>query len=383
MFISIVFPVADFRSLHPQLAGRLWKPRWGEHDPQAHFARGFGSIQTRTKSGVGFVGENYYADCENLVRYPAQTFVSPLVDKKRPILSYPIYRRFYFDGQMSGRFEFGFRLNEASIDEIAMMANVKKTEVHYDPIVVVKELLSKAVDVHVPDTRRLHLDFKKISNALRDSYLLSSTKNDSLNKYDIESVGSNYVDVGRPFVFLRSGKETPTLTVRDKRSLLSEDFEMFGARSGVQGRRIDTVILQSPSSTKHETDKERLARLTYTQLRALSSAHSFYVQQVDRKKLTGASPLEPAIASMLERLQNLAPLDDDTYDASICKAMSEIVKNSDIDPSRLAEEIKNRFRPRWYRKLVPGFLQFLDKKADVAIEAAASTATKHALTGGL
>lgn len=38
----------------------------GEHDPQAHFARGFGSIHTRTKSGEGFIGENYYADCENL-----------------------------------------------------------------------------------------------------------------------------------------------------------------------------------------------------------------------------------------------------------------------------------------------------------------------------
>lgn len=383
MFVSIVFPVADFRSLHPHLAGRLEKPRWGEHDPQALFARGFGGIHTRTKSGNGFVGENYYADCENLVRYPAQTFVSPLVGKERPILSYPIYRRFYFDGQMSGRFEFGFRLNEASIDEIATIAKVRKTKVQYDPLVVIKKLLSKPVDIHVLDKRRFHLEFKNASHVLRDSYLLSSTKNDSSNKYDIDKVSSHYVDVGRPFVFLRSGKETPILTVRDKRPLVSEGFEMFGARSGVQGRSIDAVIIQSPSSTKREIDKERLARLTYTRLRALSFAHSFYLKQVDRKKLKGRSPLQPAIASMLDRLQDLAPLEVDTYDASVCKTMSEIVKNSDIDPSLLAEEINKRFKPRWFQKLIPGFFKFLDKKTDVAIEAAASTATKQALTGGL
>jgi hypothetical protein len=119
MYFAVVFPLADFRSLHRENAGRLERPAWGQTDPRAEFARGFGKIHTRTKSAAGYSGENYYADCDNVVKYPSQYFLHPIPGLLRSILAYPVYRRFYFDGQMSGRFELGFRLNEGSIYEIA------------------------------------------------------------------------------------------------------------------------------------------------------------------------------------------------------------------------------------------------------------------------
>ncbi len=134
MYFSVVFPLADFRSLHRDSAGRLRRPAWGQTNPMAEFARGFGKIHTRTKSGAGYAGENYYADCDNAVKYPSQYFLKPIPGLKRSILAYPIYRRFYFDGQMAGRFELGFRLNEGSIHEIARFEGRSSTAHRNSPL---------------------------------------------------------------------------------------------------------------------------------------------------------------------------------------------------------------------------------------------------------
>lgn len=383
MFVSIVFPLADFRSLHPESAGRLDRPRWGEHDPQAKFARGFGSIHTRTKSGAGFTGENYYADCENLVKYPSQTFVSALIGENRPILSYPIYRRFYYDGQMSGRFEFGFRLNEPSIDDVLRTATYKKISVNFDPIAVVKQLLTKSVQIQIPDGRRIESDFVNASEALRDSYIISSTANAKLSQFDISSVGANFVSVGMPFAFLRAGHETPIVRPKGHRPLFSGSFDMFGAPSGCHVRNIDSVVIASKESLDSETQQERFARLFYTQIRALSFAHSFFLKQVDNKNFAGTSPLEPAVTAMLDRLQNLTPVEDDPNDALLCSEMAKIVENSDVNAERLSQEIDKRFKKGFFRRHFSGIFRKIDQKTDVAIEAAVSTATKHALTGGL
>jgi len=383
LFISITFPVADFRSLHVEEAGRLSAPKWGEHDPQAKFVRGFGAIHTRNKSGIGFVGENYYSDCNNLVRFPEQTFVSALSGENDTILLYPVYRRFFFDGIISGRFEFGFRLNMPTIDALEMHASYHRKILNFDAIAASRQALSKNTKVHIPDGRVYGGNFLKIAEYLRDSYIISSTKNAKLSRYDIASVGVNYVSVGHPYVILRAGKETPVQQSPSGREIFSGDFQMFGERTGHHGREIDAIILASNLRVTHETGKERFARLFYSQMRALSYAHSFYLRQLDAKRIAGSSSLKPAVAAMVERLGSLVPLNNDQRDAETCLAMSEIVRNSDVDTGRLTEEIQTRLTRKWPQRLFPSAFKFLDKKVDIAIEAAASITTKHVLGGGL
>jgi hypothetical protein len=381
LYISVIFPVADFRSFHREAAGRLEKPRWGESDPQAEFARGFGSIHVRTKSGGGFVGENYYADCENLLKYPSLLFVNNVIGYQRDILLYPIHRRFYFDGKMAGRFEFGFRLNEPTIYEIQMLASARGKSINYDPLAVIAQLLLKNVEIEVLDGREVHTSFFNASTGLRDSYLLSSTRHSKLNQYDISSVGTTYVSVGQPYVFLRAGFQTPLKYPKRIRLLHSGKFEMFVATSGVQGKSVDSIIIESKHSLDGETEKERIARLIYVQMRALSFAHSFYVRQVDSGKFVGESPLTPALHSMLERLRSLSPLEGDGYDAEVCAAMAEVIRNSNVKPEQLAAEVTQRFKKNWVRRLLSPVFRIIDRKSDIAIEAAASTATKYVLTG--
>lgn len=379
MFISITFPVADFRNLHRENAGRLDRPAWGRADHQARFARGLGSIHTRTKSGSGFVGENYYADCGNLIKYPSQYFLQPIPTLKRSVLAYPVYRRFYFDGQMAGRFELGFRLNEGSINEILRTQG----DVEYSVSEVARQLLQCEVRVELLDGREYTRPIPQAMSALRDGWLLSSTKTTALRTFDIETVGSKYVGVGHPFVFIRTGRETKVGQERQKRTLIEQDdLELFITRSGTHGQQFDIVATPSKADLDDETAKERLARLFYTQIRTLAFAHSFYLRQVAAGEIEGPKALEPAIQSLLERLANLAPLENGEDDALTCGELSKILQNTDVDTGRLTREIEEQVKPGWLRNHFGGVFNYFDRKADIAVEAAASAATTRLLSGG-
>lgn len=379
MFISVTFPFADYRGLHKENAGRLERPCWGNADPRASFAKGFGSIHTRMKSSNGFSGENYYADCNNIIKYPSQIFVQPLINKNRAILVYPVYRRFFFDGQISGRYELGFRLNEDSIYDIEKWE--EKTE--YDIIAISKKILESEMNIKLLDGRIFFHSFYKSMAALRDGYILSSTQNNRMKAYDVESIGSTYVSVGSPFIFIRSSPRTEISKVKQKRNIVdSGDTSLFLARSGVHGQHFDIVVMPSKGDLDAEAPNERLIRLFYTQIRTLTFAHSYYLKQVDAKKLAISNCLEPAVEALIERLKNLAPVNGDAHDRDTCDAMRKIIHNMDIDPLGLAKEIEKRLKKGRVRKQLSRFFKYFDDKADKAIEAAASAATKHLLNGG-
>lgn len=379
MYFSIVYPLADFRSLHNQSAGRLDRPAWGQADPRAEFARGFGEIHTRTKSGAGYAGENYYADCDNLIKYPSQYFLKSILGSRRSVLAYPIYRRFYYDGQMAGRFELGFRLNEDTIHDIAR----SEGRVDYCAAELAAEMLQNELRVELLDGRKITQSFADTAKSLRDGWILSSTKNKALKTFDIESVGSRYVGVGAPFIFIRTGRETKLKPERQRRELLqNQNLELFLTRSGVRGQSFDVAVIPSGLSLSKETSRERLARLFYIQIRVLSFAHSFYLRQVASGKISGPKSIEPAIQAMLGRLSNLEPVEGDQADDLTCHEMSDILGRADLNPARLAAEIDQLVKPGIMQRWFGGIFGYADKKVDIAIEAAAGTATTHFLSRG-
>ncbi|MEH2679627.1 hypothetical protein GFM11_33460 [Rhizobium leguminosarum bv. viciae] len=382
MFISVTFPVADFRVLHREQAGRLKIPAWGSSDPRAKFARGFGGIHTRTKSGDGFIGENYYADCQNFIRYPNLKFIEPLHNRKRPVLAYPIYRRFFFDGMFAGRFELGFRLNEASLREIRVYSEMREQPVLFDPVAISRQMLESDISLHLLDDRVEVCPSVQSQSYLRDGYLLSSTRSDALSEYDIATVGSRYVGVGAPFVVIRAASETPLLRQKRMRPLLERhDMEAFAIPSGVDQQNFDTIVIKSLSTLNAETAHERLVRLVYTQLRTLLFAHKFYLDGHDDGTMPKSSGLQQAISVMLDRMKALAPLEGDRHDAETCAMMAEIVKRFDVDLAKLADEVASHLKPSWFRRNVGRIFGYLDKKGDIAIEAASTAATQKLLGG--
>lgn len=397
MYVCVTFPVADFRDLHQNKAGRLVKPAWGASDPMASFARGFGSIHSRTQSTNGYAGENYYADCDNLIRYPQPLYLDVQGGADLSLLLYPIYRRFYFDGKMSGRFELGFRGSWQSADESDQPREYPVLQISD----VSRQVIRQIVRIHLQDGRIETLPLTDAMLALRDGWLLSSTKLSELPTYDIDSVGSIYVGVGRPFVFVRTDSVTDFAKEPRKRQIFEDEFfEIFTMHSGVQKQNQDVIALfpkpielkavsnlfddheNTKEQKREETAKERLARLFYTQIRTLTFAHSFFLHQSKFGKLSGVSNLNLAIQSMLERFIALEPREGDKNDALKYEEMKAILNNLDVDTRRMAAEIESLVDSSWLGTKLKGMLGYLDSKADVAIEAAASTATKHLLTGG-
>ena len=141
---------------------------------------------------------------------------------------------------------------------------------------------------------------------------MSITYQKSLAVHDITSVGSTYVNVGAPFVFIRSSVNTPIAPIKRRRDLLQGDgFSLFQTHSGVRGHSFTTVVLESTRDLMSESPKGRLARLFYTHMRTMTFAHSHYLAKLDEGKLPRSGHLLQAIGAMVERIKGLVPIQGD------------------------------------------------------------------------
>jgi len=100
--------------------------------------------------------------------------------------------------------------------------------------------------------------------------------------------------------------------------------------------------------------------------------------------ILGKGPkLRPAIDAFIQRIRELDPVEGDKRDADTCSAIRGIIDQSNWDLDQLAKEIDATFRQTATRRFMSKILPWLDKKSDVAVEAAVATATNYALRGGL
>ncbi len=250
----------------------------------------------------------------------------------------------------------------------------------YDLIGIARQLLMNRIVVNLLDSRSPDALFYQTSTLLRDGYIMSSTNQKSLALHDITSVGSTYVSVGAPFIFIRSGVDTPVTRIKRKRDLLQGDgFSLLQTRSGVRGHDFDTVVLESTRDLMSESPKERLARLFYSQIRAITFAHSHYLTKMDEGEFPRSRHLAPAIGAMIERIKGLVPVADDSRDGETCRELRSILDNTDVSVDQLSSEIERRLKSGRLLRILSWVLTYFDKKADKAIEAAASTATKQFL----
>lgn len=295
---------------------------------------------------------------------------------------YPIYRRFFFDGDFCGRFELGFRLNYPTIDHINAEAEYRGLRVLYDPVEIAHQVMRTALELHLLDGRVIGTEACKSVELLRDGYLLSSTKTSALHQHNVAEVGSKYVSVGKPFVVIRSNPETPAADVKHRRDVFRKpEIRAFLLSSGIPNQRFDTLFIDSPELWNEETARERLTRIVYTQMRVLLYVYSVYLDRVESGEISGRSLLTKAIAGLVTRIETLLPIPENSEDQLTCELMRELIGKLDINPSALAIEIEKTLQVGWLRRNVGKVFGFVDRKSDVAIEAAASTITETMLRG--
>jgi hypothetical protein len=102
VLVAVSFPIADLRSFcGPDL--RLAKPLWAAPRPRRDFVRGFGGLIVRPRGGaVGWPGEHVTCEAAHAMRFVHLPPSIPCV-----------YRRFFFDGHATGKFEVGFSVRHA------------------------------------------------------------------------------------------------------------------------------------------------------------------------------------------------------------------------------------------------------------------------------
>ena len=144
MFIIAQLPLADFRPLITGGKGRLSVPDWSSDNLDSGFVRGFGKISARNGSGLGLGGEDSFADVNNALRIERVEFRQSEWNRPLPIALW--FRRFYYDGQIAGRFEIGFMVPEDDL-----LARFKDQAV--EPSSIAQAILS--TNVLVP----LHRDY--------------------------------------------------------------------------------------------------------------------------------------------------------------------------------------------------------------------------------
>lgn len=109
MIFCIQYPIADFRQLSDLATCLLEKPKWPLQMSELNFVHHFGGIKSRKQGGLlllGDGGEDKICEAKRAVRF----LESPVFkDKSSPLtISFKPYRRFFYDGKLSAKFELSF-----------------------------------------------------------------------------------------------------------------------------------------------------------------------------------------------------------------------------------------------------------------------------------
>lgn len=289
MFVVAQLPVSDLRGLVAGEMGRLKKPAWGSPAPDAPFMRGFGPISTRNASSLGMAGEHFFADFDR-----AATFRSRL--SGLPVELKPWFRRFYFDGQVSGRFEFGF-----------MSVDIRSNEdIAVDPAAIAEAIGELVLEVNIADTPPISVELADAGEALGLALLSATTERRHLNAFPIGETLGVQVAVGEPTYHFRLVPGEAAEPGRDSR----RETERFGLwiTSAGGSRRHNVLVQRSEYGTLDEPSPERAVRVIFAHL----NAFVFALSRLERIRDDDAAGIDEALARqvvprLIERLANYAP----------------------------------------------------------------------------
>jgi len=198
MFASVHFPIVDTRSFLSD-SGRLSKPLWPIPSPDIEFVRSFGPVRHRPLGGMpGWIGEGEICDASNALR--CEHSLRTQANNLSPSLPLRIvFRRFYFDGLASGKFEIGFATNP----------KYRSLHLNGDTVSgIITRLLNLPVRIPIPGSTDDKCVLIDAGPHIAASYLTATTK---VSHYT--ETHQTWVRCGTPLVFLESSPfealETP------------------------------------------------------------------------------------------------------------------------------------------------------------------------------
>ncbi len=382
MFILLQLPLADLRPLIKGGRGRLEKPDWTADDPEGAFMRGFGLVAARNSEAYGLIGERAFADFDKAVRfnYADEHLWYRQQGWEHPVTILPWFRRFYFDGVMAGRFEFGFLV----MDETERYVFEETHATPYDPSVLARYIEAIPVRVHVGDDRVLACRIHEIGRILAEAYVIATTGHKALQSFPVEETVPLFTSVGPAIVQLRSTRFGPVSLGRDSRTVtLSDGREIFVTSSDGATRRNTVIVQPSHKEALHETAEERAVRVLFSHLNALIYALSHYIAHEDKglKDHLSRAELRSGIDHMIDRMSRFiasAPMthDDEAFGSALAAfaktyaGRTHELFNQLDDLAKLAHEATTVEKIRAYAKSLfeMGLMQAVDTVTSAAVK---------------
>lgn len=279
MFVLLQLPFVDLRGLHQDELGRSPRPDWRADDPGESFIRNFGGMSTRNAKAYGLVGERAYIEFEHALAFPKP---GHHWQEKWP-QSVPLrlwFRRLYFDGEISGRFEIGFNSDPEAEREL-----FKATEVPYDFSLLARSASDVPVEVRSADGSRSQATLERCGEALGMAYLVATTLHSKRNEYPANELMGKMFEVGPASLHIRASEGTPMAIPEDRRDIVdAQEGHMF-LTSVAKAQRRNTVTVQISKPTESESPQERARRVLFSHLNSVLYANDFLAGTMDEKAI--------------------------------------------------------------------------------------------------
>jgi len=214
MFIIMQFPFADLRPLIPGQKGRLSKPDWSNYRTPSGFVRGFGKVSERNKTSLGLEGEGIFADCNHVLKFPKMIDVSA-TDWSCRLHANVWFRRLYFDGRISGRFEVAFHSHDEEEETLYVRRQERHDQISIDIGRVISIVEKSPVQVVSPDTSVWNGNLDNAGKALGLAYITATTAQ-SARSDSVEEIYGKDVIVGPPRTHIRVDAKRNLIRTRDE-----------------------------------------------------------------------------------------------------------------------------------------------------------------------
>jgi hypothetical protein len=319
LFIVLQIPFVDLRGLAKDAKGRADRPDWTADDPRQGFVRNFGRLSTRTAEAFGLVGERAYVEFDRALVFPELLHYRQ-EGWDHSVAMHLWFRRLYFDGDISGRFEIG--LNSDQQDELPL----KALNMGYDLSQVGRSISDIPVEVRSVDGSQTRSTLEGCGRSLGLAYLNATTTHAARNTYLATDLIDKDFAVGRPSLHIRV-PDFPVLISKDRRDLVNTGHDRFFLTTVAKAPRRNSMSVQL-SEQEAESPIERARRVLFSHLASVLFAHDFLTRTMDIKdiaqhRLTLKELAGRAIARF-EKLKVTAPETDE--DDAFTEALSVFAK---------------------------------------------------------
>lgn len=298
MFVLLQMPFVDLRGLQKDALGRCRQPDWRSDDPGLCFIRNFGGMMTRNAKSYGLVGERAYVEFEHALAFPHEGRHSQ--DGWSHPLPLPLwFRRLYFDGDISGRFEVGFKLSGEFLKSVGAVCDLS---------LLARSICDIPVEVRSPDGTRTQSSLEHCGQTLGLSYLVATTLHSKRNEHLASEMIGKHLKVGAPAVYIRATADTPITIPEDRGDIANSEGDHFFLTSIAKAQRRNTLMVQisNPRWSEKEPPQQRARRVLFSHLNSVLHANDFLSGAMDTKAIAAHRvSLKQLTARAIDRFSKL------------------------------------------------------------------------------